>query len=259
MANKTIDIQVKFTDHVGTETLVCQYEDANNYWVLEHVHGTGLQFRVVSGGSTIVTLGDGEVTDTNWHHAALCKVSDEYGLYLDGVQTAYVSDADIDTFAGVLRIGALSASNYLNGHVTEVRITNENDFGATPVVGLSDTITVPILPYSIDTGFTLICQTGALTLAGQNVSLIKRSILTCGSGSLTLAGQNATLLKGYPLICQTGALILAGQTIVFNPHKLVNKPYMSVSAARPEIIATSSKPYITATSSSPSITARSDI
>jgi len=148
MANKTIDLRAKFTDHVGTETLICQYEDANNYWVLEHVHGTGLQFRVVSGGTTIVTLAGGEVSDTNWHHVALCKVSDEYGIYLDGSQTAYVSDADTDAFAGVLYVGSLAGSNYFDGYIDQARITDANDFSAAPVVGLTDIITVPTEPYT---------------------------------------------------------------------------------------------------------------
>lgn len=150
----TLDMWVKHDDHAGTETYICQYEDSNNYWVLEHVHGTGLQFRVVSGGSTVVTLSGGEITDTNWTHIALCKVTSgggstvEYGLYKSGTQTAYVSDTSTDTFAGTLRLGALAPSNYFDGYLDEIRVQKSNWFNASPNATPDDTITVETTPYS---------------------------------------------------------------------------------------------------------------
>jgi hypothetical protein len=216
MASKTLDLRVKFTDHVGTETLISQYGDADNYWVLEHVHGTGLQYRVVSGASTIVTLAGGEVADTNWHHCALIKVDDEYGLYLDGVQTAYLSDADTDTFAGVLRIGALNASNYLDGYVDEIHITDDNYFGAAPNVGLTDTITVPTGPYGEDSNsYTLPCDSSSISIVGQDVAFKDGVSLSCETGAVTISGASTTFLLGQVFSCEAGIITLAGNEVVF--------------------------------------------
>lgn len=146
--NWTIDLWVKHVDHDGTEDYVNQFEDGTNYWKFDHRHGTGLEFIMLSGGATIVTLDSGEITDTNWHHAALCKVGNEYGLYLDGIQTGFVDDASMDTFAGTLYIGAVGApGDYHSGHLDEIRITKTNVFNAAPVNGLTDTITVPTRQY----------------------------------------------------------------------------------------------------------------
>ena len=116
-----------------------------------HGHGTGLYFQIVSGGGPIVALGGGEITDTSWHHVLMVKVGNEYGLYLDGVNTAHVSDADTDTFTGTLLIGKKGDdTSYFDGHMDEVRIYHGNPFGAAPVVGLTDTITVPTKPHISD-------------------------------------------------------------------------------------------------------------
>jgi hypothetical protein len=149
--NWTIDLWVKHTDHAGTETYIGQYEDGDNYWELKHTHGTGLNFKVQSGAATVVTLTGGEITDTNWHHVALIKYGatpDDYGIYLDGEQVAYVGDASSDTFAGSLYIGSLDATtNPFSGQMDEIRIYDGNPFSASPSASLIDTIVVPTESY----------------------------------------------------------------------------------------------------------------
>ena len=149
----SIDLQVKFADHAGTETLICQREDDNNLWAFEHVHGTGFQFRVVSDAITFTSCVGGEITDTNWHRVLLAKVTSagptvELGIYIDTAQVAYISEADIDTFSGPLQIGALNGTNFFAGNIAEIRIQNNNDDGAAPNSGLTDTIILPIGPYT---------------------------------------------------------------------------------------------------------------
>lgn len=146
--NWTIDFQAKFTDHVGAEYLMGQFEDGSNAWYFLHSHGNGLLFAAEAGGVIINTGYGGEITDTNWHHIALIKVADEYAIYLDGVQGNYTQDASTDTFASLLYIGSTSTGGWFDGHMDEIRIQKSNYFNATPVVGLTDTITVPTGAYS---------------------------------------------------------------------------------------------------------------
>lgn len=146
----TIDFWVKHDDHAGTETYIQHYEDGDNSWRIVHVHGSGVRFYVESGAAVVIDTGSGgEITDTNWHHIALCKVGDEYGLYVDGSQVAYTQDSSVDTFAGSLYIGATGTpGNYYDGSIDELRIDNSNHFSAAPNVGESDTITEPTAEYA---------------------------------------------------------------------------------------------------------------
>lgn len=152
----TIDFWVKHTDHAAVEAYVSQSEDANNNWRLRHLNGTGLQFQVASGGILVVDFTASEITDTNWHHVALCKVTSggptvEWGIYVDGTQTGYLSDTSTATFAAVLQIaGRGGAASLFDGNLDELRIQKSNIFGAAPNVGTTDTITVPTAPYDTE-------------------------------------------------------------------------------------------------------------
>ena len=149
-ANWTIDFFVKHSDHVGVECYACQFEDANNFWIFTHTHGSGLRFLIGSGGVDIIILGGGgayEITDTNWHHIAVCKVGDEWGIYNDGAIVAYLDDnSAMDTFAGNLHFGERDAASQgvpFQGYMSNIRIQASNVFSAAPDSGLADTITVP--------------------------------------------------------------------------------------------------------------------
>jgi len=159
--NWTIDFWVNHRDHSGWESYIGQYEDANNAWEIHHSDGNGIKFYFNSGASTIITTGyGGEITDSNWHHIALCKVGSEYAIYKDGIQVNYVNDSSTDTLSGSLRIGDTTGSIPLYGQMDEIRIQHSNIFNASPVVGLTDTITVP---------------TSAYSTAKQNMTLISES------------------------------------------------------------------------------------
>ena len=148
----TVDLWADFADHAGTETLVVQWEDANNYWLLHHVHGSGLKFIVVSATITIIDTGFGtgsEITDSDFHHIAVCKKGSKYGVYLDGAQVCFVDDSSEDTFAGDLYIGATGVvDNYFEGSIDDVRIVNSNAFSADPTAELTDTIVIPTSAHS---------------------------------------------------------------------------------------------------------------
>ena len=148
--NFTIDLWVKHVDHASGEIYVAQQEDIDNQWYFRHFDGTGLWFVIESATNNIVTVNEAadSITDTNWHHVAMCKVGNEYGIYNDGSQVAYLSDADMDTFAGSLYIGSLAGSQDMNGHLEEIKICHSNPFRAVPVSDKTDTIKVPTKPYS---------------------------------------------------------------------------------------------------------------
>lgn len=80
--NWTMDLWVKHDDHDGHEVYLNQWTDGNNYWFLEHTHSVGFYFKTQSGGGTFLSMyGGGEIIDTDWHHIAICKVGNEWGIY----------------------------------------------------------------------------------------------------------------------------------------------------------------------------------
>ena len=147
--NFTVDFWIKFSAHSGTDGIISQYEDSSNFWTINHTGGTGFIFRVYSGGSNIVITTGGEVTDTTtWHHIAVIKVGNEYGIYKDGQQVSYDGDSSTDTFTGPINIGSLDGTNWdFEGTIDEMRVYHGNAFGAAPNSSLSDTIIPPSVQY----------------------------------------------------------------------------------------------------------------
>ncbi|KKL94237.1 hypothetical protein LCGC14_1866690, partial [marine sediment metagenome] len=159
--NRTIDLWVRHGSLIGSQVYVSQVEDATNYWglILSAITDNAVRFFVVSGGVTIISL----VTPVNtiavgtWYHIALCKVANEYGIYVNGVQLAYVQDGSEDIFADKLHIGSwyTIAGGYeseLKGYIDELCVMDSNRFNAAPNIGKTDTITVPMAPLVIGVG-----------------------------------------------------------------------------------------------------------
>lgn len=167
--NFTVDFWVYLISHAAISCVLQQYEDNNNYWSISHTHGSGWKFVQVQGGVAIIDTGyGGEIVDAGaWHHVAVCKVGTAYGIYLDGVQVAFVDDASTDTLAGVLTFGAnAAAGNLVDGHIDGVRITHANSFSAAPNVGLTNTITPPTTYSSSDANTKLLIRGDATDLYG---------------------------------------------------------------------------------------------
>ena len=148
----TIDawIRLSNTSYLDYQVVVAQAEDVNNLWELEYKQTHGWYFLLLSGGNIAVGTGwgDGIITDTNWHHVAMCKVGSKYAIYLDGQQINYKDDNSTDTFTGNLYIGYQGNNygdsyKYFKGYIDEIRISHTNEFGASPNAAKSDTITVP--------------------------------------------------------------------------------------------------------------------
>jgi len=161
----TIDLWVKHVDHAGLEHYIGQHKTGStDYWLLFHRDGAsfGLTFEYNKPGfPSFLKLDGGEITDTDWHHIALCKVGNDYGIYKDGTQVAYDTTDTLITLSELLYIGGHQEGNRMNGWLDEIRIIKSNDFSAAPVVGLTDTITVPTSEHTstgTPTNMTLISE-----------------------------------------------------------------------------------------------------
>ena len=129
---------------------MAQYKDADEFWILQHIHGTGIKFQVDGGTGADINISGGEITDTNEHHIAICKSGSDVGIYKDGVQVAYGSAACTTALAAALTLGGKGAADYFDGYLGHWRVQASNIFNASPNVGLTDTITVPTAPYSYE-------------------------------------------------------------------------------------------------------------
>lgn len=168
--NFTIDFWIKFTDHADTEYLIAQEEDAQNRWFMTHTDGQGFGFFASSGGASIINTGrGGEITDTDWHHVALIKVGNDYGIYVDGTQVVHTNDSDTDTFAASLEIGRYAGADYyFNGYIDDLRITHSNIFSASPNSTPDDTITVPTSSLSSDANTKLLLHFETIDNSNEN-------------------------------------------------------------------------------------------
>ncbi len=154
--NWTIDFWVKMDNiDIADRDFMGQYVDNINFWSIGNNQGDGgLNYWVREASVFEVRCEYGpNFPDTDWHHVAMCKVADKYGLYLDGIQDSYVQDSDIANFTGLLYIGAgIGAGDnptfFIPGHIDELRIQKSNYFNAAPNATPDDTITVPTEAYS---------------------------------------------------------------------------------------------------------------
>jgi hypothetical protein len=135
----TVDLWVKFLDITGESYLVGQFETAANRWSI-FKNTSGIRYNSNQGGANTINTGlNGDlITDTNWHHIALSKVANttdsDYGLYFDGTQVGFDNSSATDTFVGSLYIGTLDGvTGFRQQNISEVRITNNNAFNATPI------------------------------------------------------------------------------------------------------------------------------
>jgi hypothetical protein len=103
--NWTIDFWVRMDSFVGTDYFITQGESYSNRWGILHTATEGIRFLMMSNGNLAINAAatvKGEITDSDWHHIALCKVGSLYANYKDGTQVNYANDTSIDTFAAPL-------------------------------------------------------------------------------------------------------------------------------------------------------------
>ena len=154
----TMDLWVKHDNYTGYESYHNSYDSTGGVRRLILVHGgsgagnQGIGFGGDPGPYRIFSGAAGRISDTNWHHVAVCKdarngpVTVVWGVYLDGVQIIYHSYATEWTSNVDLKIGTSywsGLTNFFSGHMAHNRFQSSNIFNATPNAGLTDTITPP--------------------------------------------------------------------------------------------------------------------
>ena len=123
--------------------------EGSNRFQFFHNPTNGICLVLKAGGNNSIVLNGGDfVSDTNWHHVAVTKVADEYGSYIDGIQTAYVQDTSTYTISAPLQIGKMFCGDLFQGNMYDMFIEQSNVFSAAPNVEVTDTITVPTPPYT---------------------------------------------------------------------------------------------------------------
>ena len=154
--NFTLDFQVKQTNLTSPNTIqyyIAQGANSSNQWFVGKWTNNAVKFDIQTGAASQITLvtGNNAINDiTTWHHVAVIKVGTLWGIYVDGTQLAYASDASADTYNGLLHIGCdlAEAIYFFNGRLDEIRIQHNNYFNAAPNIGLTNTITAPVSVYA---------------------------------------------------------------------------------------------------------------
>ena len=120
----TAEAWYKPITHAGTDFIIGQSADGNNYWMLGHEDGAGLRFESYSGGSLVLNITGGEITDTDWHHIAVVRDGSDVEIFKDGTSVATGTTSSTATFSGQLRIGEGSAHGAMDGYLDEIRLSN---------------------------------------------------------------------------------------------------------------------------------------
>jgi len=151
----TIDGWFKFND-TAHNAWFTQFADSNNYMSVYYSAGTLAGLLRSGGSNTMYTSAPVTLNLEQWYHISFVKVGTDYAIYVDGVQKTFINSSATHNFSATqLDIGKYNA-NYFNGSMDEIRVQNSNSFSATPVVGLTDTITVPTGEHTADTNTKLL-------------------------------------------------------------------------------------------------------
>ncbi len=124
------------------------FEDGSNRWSLYISSSNTIVCTMASGGAVQFTLTSTTVVTAGVEYdIRVVGKQGDLGLYINGVQEAFASSAswNVDTFTGnmyMVRDGG--GTNLFIGYFKDLLLAKQNIFDAAPVVGLTDTITIPI-------------------------------------------------------------------------------------------------------------------
>jgi len=143
----TVDLWVKHTADMATDNMMYVYnKGSNNSWFLYRGNSGTIVFTLYSSNGVVLQAGSSPntISDTDWHHVALCKVADRYGIYVDGAQVAYVQSSATMSVTGSLYMGWNPRGFWnMNGYLDEVRIYQGNTLNASPDSAGTDSISTP--------------------------------------------------------------------------------------------------------------------
>ena len=131
--NFTVDCWVRFNSLDGIQYLLMQWEDDNNYWLINKSSLHALSMSFISGGvnkgNYTVQSGQIDLEINKWYHVAFERIGVSAKIFINGisytlVETAAFSTNDVGNVNGILYIGKPGIANYyLNGWIDEFRIT----------------------------------------------------------------------------------------------------------------------------------------
>ncbi len=148
-ADFTIELRVYLDPSGGDNCFMSQGTTESNCMMFGSDGSNGVYFNMVG---TSVQQSVGYLNNEQWYHVAVIKRGNDWGIYVDGVQVGYLSssysypDFVADLSLGFGWIGG-SKGRWFGGHMDELRIFKGAAFGASPNVGLTDTITPLTVPY----------------------------------------------------------------------------------------------------------------
>jgi hypothetical protein len=144
-----MSVWIKVLNLSLNQYIICHFEDANNFWALIFRGNANNELRFVANdlGVQVVLCDTGAnaINDNNWHHIVVSKnPSNEYGIYVDGIQLAYLQDNSVKTCYGYVYIGQQgSGLSHSDVYIDELAIIHSNLYGCNPTVGLGDSIVIP--------------------------------------------------------------------------------------------------------------------
>ena len=140
----TLMWRVRFNALGGMERLISHFEADGDTWSIYKSSSNIITAVMYTGTATEIGIGGDAVSATTWYDMALIKIGTDVGLYIDGDQVGYDGTFNPDTYSGSLFIGQEGDdAGWINGRMNDVVISHSNLFNAAPVVGETDTITIP--------------------------------------------------------------------------------------------------------------------
>lgn len=128
----TFDFWIRFASLAGTQNLISQNQDANNWmdmWVSDS--GTKLWFQHNSGGVATASLyGTTAFAINTWYHVAFERFSNICLVFIDGVSKTItvnttIAGKNLSNLNAPLYINTFNGSNGLSGWIDEFRFSKE--------------------------------------------------------------------------------------------------------------------------------------
>lgn len=207
----TIDCRVRFASVSGTQVIVNQISDGNNYWSV-NLETAGIRFIFVVGGVAKANYTCSWTPSINtWYHLALERTTTTAKIFIDGVLqshtefTAFASN-DVGNIASLLYIGNDGTGTaYFNGWIDEFRISKG-------VARWTSNFTPPISPYPNDllahSESTIKTQGGYALKGIATTGALNKTLTRTVSPVIDLSNENTLKFSIYS--SRTGSNIKIG-------------------------------------------------
>lgn len=129
----TLSFYVNFQTLSVNQVFMSQYQDANNQWLF-HINANN-QLRVTfMSGSTVIadyyTSSPISIETGTFYHIEIVRFGSNCYMFVDGVSQSLTINGgysfgtkDVGNISAVLSIGCLNGTNFLNGHIDELKIS----------------------------------------------------------------------------------------------------------------------------------------